>query len=426
MSGALRPGATDPATLRRPRRGPWAGWARRAVQRRLAHVRDGSLELVEAGRTQRFGTPGPGRPSVRLEVHDPAAFFDVAFGGQLGAAEAYRDGRWECDDLPGLVRLFLRNPDVFGQIDSGAVRLLAPLERWLHRMRRNTRRGSRRHIAAHYDLGNEFFSSFLDPSMTYSAGIFERPEASLEEASVAKYERICRKLQLGSGMRVLEIGTGWGGFALHAAREHGVRVTTTTISAEQARLARHRVAEAGLDDRIEVLLEDYRDLRGRFDRVASIEMIEAVGHRYLGRYFDVCSRVLAPDGLLCIQAIVTPDQRYAESRRTTDVIKKHIFPGGQLPSLEAMLGACRRMTDLRLVHLEELSPHYSETLRRWRQRFIENLDSVRRLGYPREFLRLWEFYLAACEGGFAERYIGSVQLVWSKPQSRHEPLLGAL
>jgi cyclopropane-fatty-acyl-phospholipid synthase len=399
-------------------------WARRAVHSRLDAIRDGALTLVDAWGTSTHGDPSSG-PSATLLVGDPRFYRMLALRGPLGGAEAYMDGAWRCDDLSALVRLMARNRAALEGLEAGAGRWARPGLALFHALRRNTRRGSRRNIAAHYDLGNEFFALFLDPTLTYSSGFFERADASMEEASIAKYERACRRLRLRPGHHVLEIGTGWGGFALHAAARHGCRVTTTTISRRQLELARRRVAEAGLSERVEVLFQDYRDLRGRYDRLVSIEMIEAVGHAHLEDFLRVCGERLADDGAMFLQAITVPDQDYEAHKRNVDFIKRYIFPGGELVSVGALVRAATRASDLRLAHLEDIGPHYAETLRRWRQRMFENLDEMRRLGLDERFLRMWEFYLCYCEGGFEERQIGVVQAVLEKPGAAPRPLAAA-
>ena len=324
----------------------------------------------------------------------------------------------DSDDLVEVIRVFARHRAELGGVDRGTARLGLWLGRLLHLLRRNTRGGSQRNIRSHYDLGNDFFALFLDPTFTYSCGIFEHPEASLEEASIAKYERACRKLKLTSADHVLEIGGGWGGFAIHAAQSYGCRVTTTTISDEQRELAEQRVKQANLTDRVRVLALDYRDLEGLYDKLVSIEMIEAVGHEYLETFFHTCSDRLRPDGVALIQAITTTDQNYDASRRSTDFIKRYIFPGGQLPSLGAIQRAVGRATDLRLVHLEDLTPHYVRTLGSWRKRFLNRIEDAKQQGLSKEFIRMWDFYLAYCQGGFAERTTGVAQLVFEKPFGR--------
>jgi cyclopropane-fatty-acyl-phospholipid synthase len=277
-------------------------------------------------------------------------------------------------------------------------------------------------IAAHYDLGNDFYALFLDRTMTYSSGLFESPDATLEEASLAKYDRICRKLTLSSRDHVLEIGTGWGGFALHAATNYGCRVTTTTISRAQQDFARERIRGAGLEGRVDVLLQDYRNLTGKYDKLVSIEMIEAVGHHYLNAFFNACSGLLKDDGEMLLQAITIRDQVFDRHKRSVDFIKRYIFPGSCIPSVAAISLAVARVTDLRLFHLEDITPHYARTLQAWRRKFFDNLEEVRKLGYPETFIRMWEYYLSYCEAGFAERYLGDAQMLFTKPLSRKEPL----
>lgn len=378
----------------------------------------GTIMVREQDREMCFGSHRPGEPRVRVEVHQPRFWKRVLLGGQIGAGEAYMDGDWLTDDLPGLVRIVVRNGQIMAGLDRGWSWLTRPVHAIRHWLRPNTRRGSRKNIRAHYDLSNAFFETFLDPTMTYSCGVFERPEASMEDASRAKYDRICRRLHLSPEDHVVEIGTGWGGFAIHAASKYGCRVTTTTISENQHRLAVERVREAGLADRVRVLLEDYRDLRGTFSKLVSIEMIEAVGHRFLGRFFQTCSSLLAPDGAMALQAITIPDQVYKRSIRDIDFIKRYIFPGGQCLSVAAMLGAVRDCTDLRLYGLEDLTEHYVITLTRWRDAFFSRLDRIRQLGFDDRFIRMWDFYLSLCAGSFAERYTGLVQMVLVKPAFR--------
>ena len=368
----------------------------------------------------------PGVLRATLRVHDPRFYRRVVLGGSLGAAGAYIDGQWDADDLPALLRIFVQNLQLTDRLEGGATRAVRPVRQFSRWLQRNTLSGSRRNIHAHYDLSNDFFGLFLDETMTYSCGIFETPESSMREASIAKLDRICRKLGLQPGHHVLEIGTGWGSFAIHAARTYGCRVTTTTISEEQHALAQQRVAEAGLQDRVSLLRQDYRALEGEYDRLVSIEMIEAVGHDYLPAFFEACCRLLKPDGAMLLQAITMPDQRYERYRRSVDFIQRYVFPGSCCPSIGAMLTAMRRSSDLSLVHLEDLTPHYTLTLRHWRQQFASRLDRVRALGFPESFLRLWHYYLCYCEAGFAERYIGDVHLLLRRPLNRDDSILPQL
>jgi cyclopropane-fatty-acyl-phospholipid synthase len=381
------------------------------------------LTVVDGGERRTFGKPTPEFPvRATVHVHDPSFYSFVALSGSNGAGEAFIRGFWSADDLTEVIRIFVRNRDALDAMEAGWSRLVRPAFRFAHWLNRNTVDGSRRNIAAHYDLGNDFFRRVLDPTMTYSCGWFEHPGQSLEAASVAKLDRICRKLRLGPDDHVLEIGTGWGSFALHAAQNFGCRVTTTTISREQHAVAAERIRAAGLEDRITLLLEDYRQLEGRYDKVVSIEMIEAVGHHYYDTFFRVLNERLKPDGTALIQAIVIADQHYDRARREVDFIKKYVFPGSCIPSVSALLESTRRASSLRLHDLEDLTPHYVQTLRGWRENFSRNLAEIRQLGYSEDFLRLWEFYLAYCEGGFAERFIGDVHLVLAKPGARPAPV----
>jgi len=395
------------------------GMAARAVRARLAGIEHGELVLLDAGREHRYGRRTTRCSlSATVRIHDARFYSDMAFGGSIGAGEAYMQGSWSVDDLTALVRILICNRSVLDGMEGGLARLTGPLQKALHWLNRNTREGSRRNIAAHYDLGNDFFRLFLDPTMMYSSAIFEREGMTLEEAQTARLERICRTLELKPSDHLLEIGTGWGGMAMHAARHHGCRVTSTTISREQYDLARERIAQAGLSDRITVLQEDYRDLRGRYDKLVSIEMIEAVGHQFYDDYFGQCGRLLNDNGLMLLQAITIADQRYEQARRSVDFIQRYIFPGSTIPSVTAMLDSVTRASDLRLVGLLDIGPHYATTLRLWRENFHREREAVRALGYPESFLRMWEFYLCYCEGGFEERVISDAQLLLAKPGNR--------
>jgi cyclopropane-fatty-acyl-phospholipid synthase len=382
-----------------------------ALDGRRLRLRD-ALGASELGR-------GTDAPVLTIDVHDCAFYRAIAMSGSVGAAEAYVDGAWDCDDLVGLVRLLVRNRDLLDGMETGLAKAGSLALRAWHALRRNTRSGARRNIAAHYDLGNDFFRLFLSDDLMYSSALYASDVDTLEQASTRKLERICRKLRLQPGDRVVEIGTGWGGFALHAAAQYGCHVTTTTISREQHALASERVAAAGLQDRVSVLLEDYRDLRGRFDKLVSIEMVEAIGASNLDGYFRRIGSLLAPDGLAVVQAITIEDHRYAQALRSVDFIKRHVFPGSFIPSIAAMIASKARSSDLALVHLEDFGSSYARTLEAWRGRFLARQAEVRTQGFDRRFARLWEFYLAYCEGGFRERSIGVAQLLLAKPGSRN-------
>jgi len=359
-------------------------------------------------------------------VRDPRLYGELLLAGGLGAAHAYLEGRWESRDLVSLVRLFARNRGTRERLRRQVAwlgRTLAPVLRLLAA---NTRRGSRKNIAAHYDLGNDFFGLFLDESMTYSCALFERDDATLEEAQQAKIERLCERLRLGLDDHLLEIGTGWGAFAIHAARRYGCRVTTTTISAAQKSEAELRVRAAGLADRVRVLGTDYRDLRGRYSKIVSVEMVEAIGLRQLPNYFAALDRLLEPGGLAAIQAITIADRNFRTAARSVDFIQRYIFPGSAIPSLSALLAAAAKSSRLTPLQVDDLGLHYARTLRAWRQRFEARLDAVRAQGFDERFVRLWRYYLAYCEGGFLERAIGDVQILFAGPAFRGETELGAL
>jgi cyclopropane-fatty-acyl-phospholipid synthase len=396
--------------------GFWTRMARRVLLRRLAATQTGRLRLIEGTHATTFGEAAGETPlDAEVRVLDPRFYHDVLLGGSVGAGESWMQGRWHSDDLTSVMRLILRNREQLADLDDGLSRILQPVRALSHARRRNTRGGARRNIAAHYDLGNEFYALMLDETMMYSSAIFTHEAQTLYDAQCAKLALICRKLELRESEHLLEIGTGWGGLALYAAKHIGCRVTSTTISTQQYEYAKDRIARAGLADRVTVLLEDYRDLKGRFDKLASIETIEAVGHQYFDVFFRQCGALLHSAGSMLMQAITIPDQRYEQARRGVDFIKRYIFPGGCLPAVTVMLDAISRHSDLRLTHLEDMGLHYATTLRRWRDNFRANLAAVRALGYGESFLRMWEFYLGYCEAAFLERAISNVQMVLVKP-----------
>jgi cyclopropane-fatty-acyl-phospholipid synthase len=398
--------------------------ARSLVLKRLQNLRHGRLLLCEGTQQHTFGVHGA--IEITLHVHDARFYGDIAFGGSVGAGEAWMLGYWSCDNLTALIRLMVLNQDVMDSLEGGMAWLAKPVLKLLHLMNRNTEDGSRRNIAAHYDLGNDMFKLFLDPTMMYSSAIFDTPQMSLEQASISKLDRICRKLDLNENDHVLEIGTGWGGFAIHAAGRYGCKVTTTTISQAQFDLAVERVRNAGLQDKVNILLKDYRELEGQFDKLVSIEMIEAVGHQYYDTYFAACAKLLKPEGMMLLQGITIADQRYESAKNSVDFIQRYIFPGSCIPSVTALLSSITRASDLRLFNLEDIGPHYARTLAEWRHNFFANIEQVRALGYPEEFIRMWEFYLCYCEGGFEERALGDVHMLLVKPHNRKAALLPAI
>ena len=386
---------------------------------RLRKISIGQVKIVDQLGEQLFGNPDQsGELSVEIKVDDQRFYSDIAFGGTVAAGEAYMQGYWNCNNLTGLVRIMLRNRQVMDQVEGGFSLFKAPILRFIHWLNRNSQAGSRRNIEAHYDLGNEMFKLFLDPTMMYSCAYYPDNQASLNQASTAKLQRICEKLQLSEQDHVVEIGTGWGGFAIYAASHFGCKVTTTTISKQQYEVARQRVIAAGLEDKVTLLMQDYRDLQGTYDKLVSIEMIEAVGPQYLETYFAKCSTLLKPDGIMLIQAITIQDQFYDQAIKSVDFIQRYIFPGGFIPSVTAISNAVKKSTDTRLFQMEDIGPHYATTLRDWRKNFFNNIEQIKGLGYSNQFIAMWEFYLCYCEGGFLERTLGTSHMVFIKPENR--------
>jgi cyclopropane-fatty-acyl-phospholipid synthase len=405
------------------RNSPLLRLARRALRRALEYLELGELRLIDADGEYRYGRKSPRCGlSATLRIMDPRFYLDTAFGGSVGAGEAYIRGLWSCDDLTSLTRIMVLNRAALSGLEGGFARLSRPLYRLYHYLHRNSKDGSARNIAAHYDLGNELYGLMLDGTMAYSCGIFDSAQATLLQASRAKFDAACTKLALTPSDHLLEIGTGWGGLAIHAAQHYGCRVTTTTISKAQYEYARERIAAVGLQDRVMLLLEDYRELNGRYDKLVSIEMIEAVGADYLEGYFGQCSTLLESDGAMLLQAITIQDQLYAHALHSVDYIQRFIFPGSFIPSITALSAAICRASDLKIFHLEDIGPHYARTLAEWRRNFFAHLPEIRRLGYADSFVRLWEFYLCYCEGGFAERQLGDVQILLTKPNCRRAPV----
>ncbi|MEH6355400.1 MAG: cyclopropane-fatty-acyl-phospholipid synthase family protein [Marinobacter sp.] len=397
--------------------------ARSLVMQQLSRLQQGTLVIREAGASDvTVGDGNSAYPAAELVIHNHSTWRDLLTGGSIGAAEAYVAGDWSSPDLVHLLRFFSRNIDLMNRFEDRFSWVTKPALKGLHWLNRNTPEGSRKNISAHYDLGNDLFELFLDPSLMYSSAIYQAPESTLDEASAYKLDVICRKLELKPSDQVLEIGTGWGGFAIHAAKHYGCHVTTTTISAEQLALAKQRVEAEGLQDRITLLFDDYRDLSGQYDKLVSIEMIEAVGPQFLPSYFGQISQLLKPEGLALIQAINMPEQRYQRALKNVDFIQRYIFPGSFIPSFGAMVGAVREQTDLVLAHVEDLGFHYARTLNDWCERFQAHSKNLHQRGYDESFQRLWHFYFAYCEAGFSERAIGVAQIVMAKPGHKHAPI----
>jgi cyclopropane-fatty-acyl-phospholipid synthase len=390
--------------------------ARAGVGTVLGHLRNGRIDVVDGGRERSFGPPDA-ELTATVRINDPAAWRDPLHGS-VGLGEGYVAGRWETDDLVSLIRIAARELQGMDGIRRAVAR---PRGVW-HRLRglvpENTPTGARRNISAHYDLGNDLFAAFLDERMMYSCAYFPEAGASLEQAQLAKLDRICDRLRLGPGNHLLEIGTGWGGMAIHAARRSGCRVTTTTISREQHELATRRVREAGLEEQVNVLLQDYRDLEGRYDRLVSVEMIEAVGWQYFDDFFRRCDELLTDDGLMLLQAITIDDRIYELEKAARSFANTHVFPGGCLPSEGLITGCLERVTSMKQVWRDDITAHYPPTLAEWRERFFAAWERLRERGYDERFRRLWDFYLSSSEAGFRERRIGDVQALFAKPGAR--------
>lgn len=391
--------------------------ARRLLLGALANLSKGYLVIKEEGEHMAFGdAASPWQ--AEIQVRHPGFYRQVLFSGSIGAAEAYIQGHWDSDDVTAVVRLFAANLALLDAIETKFGWLTKPFNRMGHLLNRNTAEGSKRNILAHYDLGNAMYQQFLDKEMLYSSAVYPDEQASLAEAQLHKMKTICDRLDLQPGQTLLEIGTGWGALAIYAARHYGVDVTTTTISDAQFEYAKARVEAEGLSDKVTLLKQDYRLLEGRYDRLVSIEMIEAVGHEYLPGFFAKLSSLLKPDGRMLLQAITIADQRYDSYRKGVDFIQKYIFPGGCLPSVSEMNRQLTQKSDMVLWSLDDIGRDYARTLLHWRQNFEQALPQIRQLGYGEDFIRMWRFYLCYCEGGFMERTTSTVHFVAVKPDYR--------
>jgi cyclopropane-fatty-acyl-phospholipid synthase len=402
MSAAARPRIGDAA-------------ARAGAGAVLGRMRHGRIDVVEGARERSYGPAGADLRAT-VTIADPAAWRGP-LRGSVGLGESYVNGLWETDDLVALIQIAARELRQMDGIRGAVARPRALLHQLRQLVPENTRAGARRNISSHYDLGNNLFASFLDERMMYSCAYFPDRAASLEEAQLAKLDRICDRLRLGPRNHLLEIGTGWGGMAIHAARRSGCRVTTTTISREQFELARRRVREAGLSDQVTVLLQDYRDLDGRYDRLVSVEMIEAVGWQYFDDYFRRCDELLSDDGLMLLQAITIDDRIYGIEKAAKSFANTHVFPGGCLPSQGLITDCLARVTSMKQVWVDDITAHYPPTLAEWRTRFFAAWERLRARGYDERFRRLWDFYLSSSEAGFRERRIGDIQALFAKPRA---------
>lgn len=394
--------------------------------KRFKSLQHGSVRLLLDGQPHRLGDQSADL-STDILISDAAFFRRVLTGGTIGSAESYMDGQWSCSDLTSLIRIMIRNIDQVSALNRAASWLRSMTWRVKHAVRKNSVSGSKKNILEHYDLGNDFYQLFLDPTMNYSSGIFDvkvaeekfpSAEDPMHAASLTKMDRICQKLNLQAGEEVLEIGTGWGAMAVHMAAHYGCRVTTTTISDQQYRLASERVEAAELQDQITVLKQDYRLLEGKFDKIVSIEMVEAVGHKFMNGFFAKCSSLLREEGEMLLQAITMSPQNWKQYLRNVDFIRAYVFPGGCLPTVGSLHDAAAHATDMRMLHTEDMTPHYATTLNHWKRKFLNRLDEVRALGFDERLIRLWNFYLSYCEAGFEERRVHCVQTMFGKPKSR--------
>ena len=408
--------------LDKHKQGRFSRFCEKMVLARLGLIRNGYILMRSQGEEYELGDPAADLHAC-IEVNNPHFFESVTRNGSVGAAESYMNGDWHCSDLTALIQILVRNRHLVDEMETGMARLSGWLMQLMHFFNRNSRQGSRRNISAHYDLGNDLFALFLDKDwMMYSSALYHSENETLEQAQHNKLKALCDKLQLQPSDHLLEIGTGWGGAAIFAARNYGCRVTTTTISRQQYEYACQQVRAAGVMDKVEIMLKDYRDLDGQYDKLLSIEMVEAVGHHYIDDYFAKCADLLKPNGLAVMQAITLEDDRYQQALKSVDFIKRYIFPGSFIPCV-TVLGNSAAKARLRLIKLDDIGMSYALTLREWRKRFLDQLDNVKQLGYPAEFVRMWQFYLCYCEGGFLERSISDVHMLFSR--SEHRPQIRA-
>jgi len=385
--------------------------------KKLNGIRFGRLTIVDGPSTFIYGDKGS-EFQATVTVTSQEFYVFLGSGGTLGAAEAYTAGYWCADNLVSLVQIIIKNKKIMQNLESGFARLVNPFNKIIHKRRQNSIEGSKKNILAHYDLSNEFYQLWLDSTMTYSCGVFLNDDSSMKEASIEKLDRFCRKLKLNKDDKVLEIGTGWGSFALHAVKNYGCHVTTTTISDKQFGYVSDLINKEGLSSQIALLNSDYRELEGSFDKIVAIEMIEAVGPQHIPGFFDKVSTLLRPSGLIALQGITYNDPDFETYKNSVDFIRKYIFPGGCLVSVSQIKESIKAKTDLTLVDLEDITQHYARTIKHWRQDFLKSLPEIRSLGFSESFIRIWEFYLVYCEAGFLENLIGDFQFVFAKPGSK--------
>jgi len=385
------------------------------VFRLLSKIQYGRLSITDASGCHVFSGPsGVHTHTVHIKIHGMQTYRNILFNGSVGAAESYMESDWDVDDLIKLVEIVIKNKEIFEKIEGPIVKTINYFLRLVGTDHKNDIIGAKKNSVAHYDLGNDFFKLFLDPSMMYSCALYEPERISLEQASIKKLETICQQLQLRPADHILEIGTGWGGFAIYAARKHGCKVTTTTISDKQYAYVRREINHLGLQNRIELLNQDYRELSGQYDKLVSIEMIEAVGHPYFDTFFQQCNALLKPGGLLFLQAITINDQAYQRAKNKMDFIKKYIFPGGCLPSINVISNSIANQTQLQLLQIRDIGQHYAITLFDWLRRFNQHAQQIKAQGFSEQFIRMWRFYLCYCAAGFRQAYISDIHALWRK------------
>ena len=390
---------------------------KKLIHQRLCQIEDAQIIIKDGNSTKRYGKPG--KLSAKINILDTAFYKNIILGGTIGASESFIRGEWSSPNLTNVIRVLARNTEAQDKLENLFTLLSQPFLKVMHKLNENSVRGSKKNISRHYDLSNDFFSLFLDKNMMYSSAIYKSRKTSLEDASTNKLDVICKKLNLKKTDHVIEIGTGWGGFAIYATKNYGCKVTTTTISIEQYKFAKQKIKEAGLGKKIKVLLKDYRLLKGQYDKLVSIEMIEAVGYQFYDEYFKIIGQLLKNDGEALIQAITIKDQRYSKAIQSVDFIQKYIFPGSCIPSITAIQNSLTSSTDLVINDIRDIGHHYARTLADWRKRFLKNKQEIRKLGFDNKFLRMWLFYFAYCEGGFEEKVISDIHLHITKPGYRN-------
>ena len=386
----------------------------------IKNIKYGSITIVDGSTTKVFGRDN--KFSCTILIKNPCFYVDIITGGSIGAAESYIQNAWETDNLTNVIRVIAANNEIADNIEGAFNILFRPIFMLIHYLKQNNKKNSLENIAKHYDLSNDFFSLFLDPTMMYSSAIYSDKNKNLDSASLNKLEIICQKLKLKKTDHIIEIGSGWGGFAIYAATNYGCKITTTTISKQQYMYTKNKISKLNLNHKIKVIFKDYRDLNGTFDKLVSIEMIEAVGHKYYDEYFSKVNSLLKDDGMALIQAITIRDQKYHAALNSVDFIQKYIFPGSCIPSLSVIQGSVSKNSDMIIKDVEDIGDHYAVTLMHWREKFIKNMNHIKKLGFDNKFIRMWLYYFSYCEGGFREKVINDAHILLAKPMNRDKDI----